>query len=122
MGSGISNSIKNNTIFRILHLTESDEGIHSVIDKEPLKERGINPKEFQKGEVIIKNENNYYNVRSLFVPDDFINDIHINSSKVDTSFKKEMDTLIVQIIESYSFENKIYDMNECLNDFGLLDT
>ena len=41
VGSGITNSIKNNTIFRILHKTESDEGINSVIDKEPLEERGI---------------------------------------------------------------------------------
>ena len=60
MTDQITNSIKNNTIFRILHKIESDEGINSVIDKEPLEERGINVKEFGVGEMIIKNESDYY--------------------------------------------------------------
>jgi hypothetical protein len=120
VGSGISNSIKNNTIFRILHKTESDEGIHSVIDKEPLEERGINVKEFQVGEMIIKNEDKYYNVRSLYVPDNFIDSIKINSKKIDPVFKVELDSFIKLIIEEYSFSSDIYDKSECLRDFNNL--
>jgi len=119
VGSGITNSIKNNTIFRILHLTESDEGINSVIDKEPLEERGINVKEFGKGEMIIKNENNYYNVRSLYVPDNFTDTVKINSKKINQTFKNELDIFIKKIIEDYSFQDSIYDKNDCLNDFNL---
>jgi len=119
VGSGISNSIKNNTIFRILHLTESDEGINSVIDKEPLEERGINPKEFKKGEVIIKNENLYYNVRSLYVPDNFTKFIKINPKKTDPTFKSELDDFVKLIIEDYSFSSDIYDKEECLIDFNI---
>ena len=116
VGSGISNSIKNNTIFRILHKTESDEGIHSVIDKEPLEERGLNPKEFGVGEMVIKNESDYYNVRTLYIPDNFTNFIKINSSKPNQKFLSEMNEFIKETIKSYPFEEKIYSMEECLNE------
>lgn len=39
--------------------------------REPLEERGINVKEFSVGEMIIKNESKYYNVRTLYIPDNF---------------------------------------------------
>ena len=119
VGSGISNSIKNNTIFRILHKTESQEGIQSVIDKEPLEERGINVKEFQVGEMVIKNEDKYYNVRSLYIPDNFINTIKLNNKKIPQKFINEMNQHILKTIESYSFEDKIYSKNDCLKDFNI---
>jgi hypothetical protein len=119
VGSGLSNGIKNNTIFRILHKTESDEGINSVIDKEPLEERGINVKEFEIGEMVIKNEDKYYNVRSLYVPDDFTKSIKINPKKIDPAFKKDLDSFVKSIIEEYSFSSDIYDKEECLNDFNI---
>jgi DNA segregation ATPase FtsK/SpoIIIE, S-DNA-T family len=119
VGSGISNSIKNNTIFRILHKTESDEGIHSVIDKEPLEERGINVKEFGIGEMIIKFESEYFNVRTLFIPDNFIKFIKINSSKINSKYKKEESSFIKETINNYPFEDKIYSLEECLKDFKL---
>ena len=118
VGSGISNSIKNNTIFRILHKTESDEGIHSVIDKEPLEERGINVKEFGVGEMIIKNESDYYNVRTLYIPDNFTKSIKINSSSIGEKFKISMNEHIKNTIKDYSFENNIYSVEECLRDFN----
>lgn len=119
VGSGLSNSIKNNTIFRILHKTESSEGIHSVIDAEPLQERGINVKEFEIGEMVIKNEDKYFNVRSLYVPDNFVNDIRIPKSKIDKTFKSEMDKLITEQIKQYSFEENIYSSSQCMTDFNL---
>lgn len=114
VGSGISNGIKNNTIFRILHKTESDEGIHSVLDKEPLEERGINPKEFGIGEMIIKNESEYYNVRTLYVPDNFIKDIKINTSKKNEKFENEMKKYIEETVKDYSFEDGIFSKEEYL--------
>ena len=119
VGSGLSNSIKNNTIFRILHKTESLEGIYSVIDKEPLEERGINVKEFQIGEMIIKNEDKYFNVRSLFINDNFIQDIKISKSVINKTFKNDMNKFITSVIDGYSFEDGIYSIEECLGDFGL---
>ncbi|RXJ93756.1 hypothetical protein CRV00_09855 [Malaciobacter molluscorum] len=115
VGSGISNGIKNNTIFRILHKTESDEGIHSVIDKEPLEEMGINVKEFGVGEMIIKNESQYHNVRTLYISDDFINDIKINSSKRNEKFENEMKKYIEETIEDYLFEDSVFSKVEYLN-------
>lgn len=109
VGSGISNSIKNNTIFRILHKTESDEGIHSVIDKEPLEERGINVKTFGVGEVIIKNESNYYHCRSLYVPDNFINFIRLPKIKLDDDFEFEMKKYIEIILNDYSLNGLTKD-------------
>ncbi len=120
VGSGITNSIKNNTIFRILHKTESDEGINSVIDKEPLEERGINVKEFGVGEMIIKNESDYYNVRTLYIPDNFTKSIKINSSSIGEKFKISMNEHIKNTIKDYSFENNIYSVEECLRDFNLV--
>lgn len=117
VGSGITNSIKNNTIFRILHKTESEEGINSVIDKEPLEERGINPKEFGIGEMIIKNEDKYYNVRSLFIPDNFTKFIKFNKTKINEKFEKEMKEQIQKTIKVYKFESSIYSLEECLEDF-----
>lgn len=112
VGSGISNSIKNNTIFRILHKTESDEGIHSVIDKEPLEERGLNPKEFEIGEMVIKNESEYFNVRTLFIPDNFTKDIKINSSKKNEKFESEMKKYIEETIKDYAFEESIFSRED----------
>lgn len=109
VGSGISNSIKNNTIFRILHKTESDEGIHSVIDKEPLEERGINPKTFGVGEVVIKNENLYYHCRSLYVPDDFINYIQLPKTKIDVNFENEINKYINIILKDYKLNDLTKD-------------
>ena len=115
VGSGITNSIKNNTIFRILHKTESDEGIHSVIDKEPLEERGINVKEFGVGEMIIKNESEYYNVRTLYVPDNFTKNIIINSSnKSEKRFENEMKKYIEETVKDYPFEEGVFSMEEYL--------
>lgn len=114
VGSGISNSIKNNTIFRILHKTESDEGIHSVIDKEPLEERGLNPKEFEIGEMVIKNESEYFNVRTLFIPDNFTKDIKINSSKKNEKFESEMKKYIEETIKDYAFEESIFNREDYL--------
>ncbi len=116
VGSGISNSIKNNTIFRILHKTESDEGIHSVIDKEPLDGRGINVKEFGVGEMVIKNESEYFNVRTLYIPDNFIKDIKINSSKKNEKFENEMNKYIKETVEGYPFEEGVFSKSECLED------
>lgn len=115
VGSGISNGIKNNTIFRILHKTESDEGIHSVIDKEPLEGRGVNPKEFGVGEMIIKNESEFYNVRTLYIPDNFIKDIKINSSKRNEKFENEMKKYIEETIENYPFEDSVFSKEEYIN-------
>ncbi len=120
IGSGISNSIKNNTIFRILHKTESDEGIHSVIDKEPLEERGINVKEFSVGEMIIKNESEYYNVRTLYIPDNFTNFIKINNQKVNKKFKDEENKYILETIKLYKFDDNIYSLEQCKKDFNIL--
>lgn len=114
VGSGISNSIKNNTIVRILHKTESEEGIYSAIDKEPLEERGINPKEFGEGEMIIKNESEYFNVRTLYVPDNFIKDIKINSSKPNIKFQNEMKKYIEETIEDYPFDESVYSKEDYL--------
>lgn len=115
VGSGITNSIKNNTIFRILHKTESDEGIHSVIDKEPLEERGINVKEFGVGEMIIKNESEYYNVRTLYVPDNFTKDIIINSSNKNEKFENEMKKYIEETVKDYPFEESVFSREEYIS-------
>jgi hypothetical protein len=69
--------------------------------------------------MVIKNEDKYYNVRSLYVPDDFTKSIKINPKKIDSSFKKDLDSFIKSIIEDYSFSSDIYDKDECLSDFNV---
>jgi len=81
-----------------------------VIDKETLAERGINPKEFGVGKMIIKNE--YYNVRTLYVPDNFIKDIKINSSKINEKFESEMKKYIEETTRNYPFEGSVFSRNE----------
>ncbi|GGD41726.1 hypothetical protein GCM10012288_14910 [Malaciobacter pacificus] len=86
---------------------------------EPLEERGINVKEFEIGEMIIKNESEYHNVRTLYIPDNFTKFIKINSSKINSKFKSEEDKFIKETITNYPFENKIYSLENCLNDFNI---
>ena len=69
--------------------------------------------------MVIKNESNYYNVRTLYIPDNFTDFIKINSSKPNQKFINEMNEFIKETIKSYSFEEKIYSMEECLIDLKL---
>ena len=84
------------------------------------EERGINVKEFGVGEMIIKNESDYYNVRTLYIPDNFTKSIKINSSSIGEKFKISMNEHIKNTIKDYSFENNIYSVDECLRDFNLV--
>lgn len=69
--------------------------------------------------MIIKNESEYFNVRTLYIPDNFTKFIKINSSKINQKFKNEENNFIKETIENYPFEEKIYSKEECLRDFNL---
>lgn len=69
--------------------------------------------------MVIKNESDYYNVRTLYIPDNFTDFIKINSSKSNQKFISEMNEFIKETIKSYPFEEKIYSLEECSNDFNI---
>jgi len=69
--------MKNNTLLRLLHYSESDEAIRSAIDKEVLDSVGANPNKFTDGEVVAKLNKKVLYFRTLYVPDDFIKGIKI---------------------------------------------
>lgn len=82
VASGLSTGMKNNTLLKISHQLGSKIQVSSIKDMTILDEYGIDPTQYDIGKNMIINEtkNDIFEVRSLYVPEDFIEDIEINSN------------------------------------------
>ena len=122
--SGLSSSVKNNTILKIAHQLGSKMQTSSIKDSEELMERGLDdPTSFNVGRNLVINEatNSYYELRSLYVPEDFMESIVINTNK-DNSFEEAMKPFYkqtIQKLESELAEDEFYSISDLAKDLNL---
>jgi len=122
--SGLSTGMKNNTPLRMTHGLTSSSQVSSVY--EDLKELGINPVEYDIGRVAVINTTNstIFETRSLFVPDDFTNDIEFSEVKED-AFDIEIKEYYKKYVEQEKQRmqkmqigqgDKLFSLDELLED------
>lgn len=122
--SGLSSAVKNSTILKVAHQLGSKMQTSSIKDSEELIERGIDdPTTYDIGRNLIINESNntYLEVRSLYVPEDFIDNIEINVNK-DKSFEDFMEIFYYETIKKFEnelIEDSIYPLTELVKDLGI---
>jgi hypothetical protein len=76
--SGLTSGMKNNTKLRVLHQTKNKMAIGSVIPMEELQEEGYDPYNYNMGRNLVISDENIEEVRSLYIPDNFLDEIIIN--------------------------------------------
>lgn len=122
--SGLTSGMKNNTLLKISHQLSSNLHVGSIKPVEEFNELGIeNPTKFDIGRNIVFSEanNTFYECRSLYVPDDFIDSIQLEISSND-SFEKTLKPFYLQtlkMLEKEGFEDDIYPIKEIASDLGL---
>jgi hypothetical protein len=113
--SGLSSGMKNNTKLKVAHQLGSKLQVGSIKPVEELEELFIDPTNYDVGKNVVINEadNTIYEVRSLYVPDDFINSVKINNKNNSTLekdmkyFYKEIYTEMKNDLESSGSEDDI---------------
>jgi len=122
--SGLTSGMKNNTLLKISHQLSSNLHVGSIKPVEELAELGIeNPTKFDVGRNVVFNEanNTFYECRSLYVKDDFINDIQLEISS-NNSFEETLKPFYLQtlkMLEKEGFEDDIYPIKDIASDLEL---
>lgn len=122
--SGLSSSVKNNTILKVAHQLGSKMQTSSIKDSEELMERGLDdPTTFNVGRNLVINEatNEYLELRSLYVPEDFMDSIVINTNN-DNSFEESIKPYYeatIKKLESELMEDEFYPISELAKELGI---
>jgi hypothetical protein len=119
--------MKNNTKLKIAHQLGSNLQVGSIKPVEELNEIGINPTAYDIGKNVVINEadNTIYEVRSLYIPDDFTNTIKIKSSNsnIENILKPYYNELYKEQIKDLETTNQeddtIYSLNNLAIDLNL---
>jgi len=126
--SGLSSGMKNNTKLKVAHQLGSNLQVGSIKPVEELNEMGISPTKYDVGKNVVINEadNTIYEVRSLYVPDDFINSIAINTvcnDSLEEELKPHYQAVYEQMLEDLAQtgqkDDTIYSLHDIANDLGL---
>lgn len=125
--SGLTSGMKNNTKLKIAHQLGSNLQVGSIKPVEELNEIGINPTAYDIGKNVVINEadNTIYEVRSLYIPDDFTNTIKIKSSNsnIENILKPYYNELYKEQIKDLETTNQeddtIYSLNNLAIDLNL---
>ena len=126
--SGLTSGMKNNTKLKIAHQLGSNLQVGSIKPVEELAELGISPTSYDIGKNVVINEadNTIYEVRSLYIPDDFTNTIKINTnsnSNIETILQKYYKELYQEQLKELETTNQedddIYSLNDLAIDLNL---
>lgn len=107
--SGLTSGMKNNTKLRVLHQTKNKMAIGSVIPMEELVEEGYDPYNYNMGRNLVISDEEMIEVRSLYIPDDFLDEIVIN---------KDFNSKLADDMKSF-YKDKI---NEMITDRDKINT
>jgi len=126
--SGLSSSMKNNTKLKIAHQLGSGLQVGSVKPVEELNELGIFPTKYDVGKNVVINEadNTIYEVRSLYVPDDFIETITLNTDTNDeleeelkAYYQATYEEQLNDLKSTGQEDDTIYSLHDIANELGL---
>ena len=130
--SGLTSGMKNNTKLKIMHQLGSGLQVGSVKPTEELNEIGINPTSYDVGKNVVINESNntIFEVRSLFIPDDFIDTVEINNkmnTKLETELKEYYKATYYQLQDELKStkqeDDTIYSLLDIAKDLSInIDT
>jgi len=130
--SGLTSGMKNNTKLRVLHQTKNKMAIGSVIPMEELEEQAYDPYNYNMGRNLVISDETIEEVRSLYIPDNFLDEIIINkefNSKLANDMKKFYKLKMIEMIkdrDKLSNENnkdEIYTLENIAKDLDVeLDT
>lgn len=126
--SGLSSGMKNNTKLKIAHQLGSNLQVGSIKPVEELNEISIFPTKYDVGKNVVINEadNTIYEVRSLYVPDNFIENISIAPS-INDSLHKELlvhyqavyEEMLDDLVTTKQEDDTIYSLHDVAKDLGL---
>lgn len=125
--SGLSSSMKNNTKLRVLHQTKNKTSIGSVVPMEELEEEGYAPYNYDMGRNLVISEEEMIEVRSLYIPEDFLDEIVINNSfneKLENDMKSFYKTKLNEMLkdrDKMSTEKKeeLYSLEDIAKDLNI---
>ena len=123
--SGLSSGMKNNTKLKITHQLGSNLQVGTIKPVEELAELGIFPTKYDIGKNVVINEanNDIYEVRSLYVPDNFIEDIVLQTSDSHLIFEETLKPFYIQAIQEIKNgskeEDEYYPIYELAKDLGV---
>ena len=126
--SGLSSGMKNNTKLKIAHQLGSGLQVGSIKPVEELNELSIFPTKYDVGKNVVINEadNTIYEVRSLYVPDNFIETITLNTDTTNeleqelkahyqVTYEEQLNDLEVTRQE----DDAIYPLHDIADELGL---
>jgi len=126
--SGLSSGMKNNTKLKVAHQLGSNLQVGSIKPVEELNEMGIAPTKYDVGKNVVINEadNTIYEVRSLYVPDDFIHSVKINTAHNSTleaeltpHYQAIYEQMLEDLVQTGQEDDSIYSLHDIANDMGL---
>lgn len=122
--SGLSSGMKNNTMLKITHQLSSNLHVGTIKPMEEIEELGLtNPTKFDIGRNLIFNETNntHYEVRSLYVEEDFIDSIEIEPSS-NESFELALNPFYKEVLEEIreeqSEDDTLYPITDIAKDLN----
>lgn len=126
--SGLSSGMKNNTKLKVAHQLGSNLQVGSIKPVEELNEIGISPTKYDVGKNVVINEsdNTIYEVRSLYVPDDFIDSIEINTSsnellevELKSHYQSVYEEMLDELKATSQEDDALYSLHDVASDLGL---
>lgn len=124
--SGLSSGMKNNTLLKITHQLSSNLHVGTIKPIEEIEELGLtNPTQFDIGRNLVFNDanNTHYETRSLYVKEDFIEDIVLQPSDAHILFEEELKPFYIQALhelkKSAKEEDEYYSTYELAKDLGV---
>lgn len=124
--SGLSSGMKNNTLLKITHQLSSNLHVGTIKPIEEIEELGLtNPTQFDIGRNLVFNDanNTHYETRSLYVKEDFIEDIVLHPSDSHLIFEEELKPFYIQALHELKNASKeadeYYSIYELAKDLGV---
>ena len=126
--SGLTSGMKNNTKLKVAHQLGSKLQVGSIKPVEELEELCINPTNYDIGKNVVINESNnsIYEVRSLYVPDNFIETVQIKN-KVNNTLKNELKQFYKEVYQemksdleqSGASDDTIFTLEDIAKELGI---
>ncbi len=124
--SGLTSGMKNNTKLRVLHQTKNKMAIGNVIPMEELEENGYDPYNYNMGRNLVISDEEMIEVRSLYIPEDFLDEIEINSEyntklaeNLKEFYKIKIDELITDRDKLSTKSEEIYSLEDIAKDLDI---
>lgn len=126
--SGLTSGMKNNTQLRIMHTLSSKMQVSSVKAVDELNLLSIDPTNYTTGKNVVINgsDNTIYEVQSLYVEEDFINHIKIDTTndsefeeKIKLYYKEVLDEWKNDLITSNQKDDEIYPLEALAKDLNI---